>query len=79
MAEGDVHTYYENGLWKNRIEGGRRASNTAVRRSDAVSVGRWMAKGRRVDHIVHDTGDDVHDTGDDEVVERRSYRRATTR
>jgi hypothetical protein len=72
MAEGDVHTYYENGLWKNRIEGGRRASNTAVRRNDAVSVGRWMARDRRVDHL-------VHDAGGGEVVERRSYRRATTR
>lgn len=71
MAEGDVHTYHEDGLWKNRIEGGRRASNTAVRRNDAVSVGREMAKARRVAHFVHAEGG----VADGEVVEQRSYRR----
>ncbi|WP_167441715.1 hypothetical protein [Amycolatopsis vastitatis] len=30
MAEGDVHTYFEDGRWKNRIEGGVRASNTSL-------------------------------------------------
>ncbi len=53
MADGDVHTYYENGTWKNRVEGGVRASNASSRRTDAVLSGRSMARKRRVDHIVH--------------------------
>lgn len=53
MAEGDVHTYFEEGLWKNRVEGGVRASNTSPRRTDAVLAGRLIAKKRRVGHVVH--------------------------
>jgi hypothetical protein len=53
MAEGDVHTVLEDGLWKNRVEGGARASNTSPRRVDAVIAGRQMAKKRRVAHVVH--------------------------
>jgi len=59
MAEGDVHTVYEDGVWKNKIEGGKRASNTAIRRQDAISAGRRMAKERRVDHVIHTPGGEV--------------------
>ncbi|MEV6830061.1 DUF2188 domain-containing protein [Amycolatopsis sp. NPDC051102] len=59
MAEGDVHTYFEDGLWKNRVEGGRRASNTSVRRVDAVLAGRQIARKRRVQHVVHTPQGDV--------------------
>ncbi|WP_371827534.1 DUF2188 domain-containing protein [Amycolatopsis sp. WQ 127309] len=48
-----MHTYYENGTWKNRIEGGVRASNVVRRRTDAVLAGRSMARKRRVDHLIH--------------------------
>ncbi|WP_328453517.1 MULTISPECIES: DUF2188 domain-containing protein [unclassified Amycolatopsis] len=61
MTRGDVHTYYEDGLWKNRIEGGVRASNTSVRRSDALSFGRTMARRKRVTHFVHDAAGDVEE------------------
>ncbi|MEU7791517.1 DUF2188 domain-containing protein [Amycolatopsis sp. NPDC049159] len=67
MAVGDVHTYFEDGLWKNRIEGGARASNTSPRRVDAVLAGRQIAKKRRVGHVVH--------TPQGEVETERDYRR----
>ncbi|WP_370962043.1 DUF2188 domain-containing protein [Amycolatopsis sp. cg9] len=67
MADGDVHTYYEDGLWKNRLEGGTRASNTSPRRVDAVLAGRQLAKKRRVGHVVH--------TPQGEVESERDYRR----
>ncbi|MEA5360987.1 DUF2188 domain-containing protein [Amycolatopsis sp., V23-08] len=55
MAQGDVHTYFEDGEWKNRVEGGSRASNTAIRRTDAFHSGRAMARKRKVGHVVHDS------------------------
>ncbi|WIV55862.1 DUF2188 domain-containing protein [Amycolatopsis nalaikhensis] len=67
MAEGDVHTYFEDGLWKNRVEGGSRASNTSPRRTDAVLSGRSIAKKRHVGHVVH--------KADGEVETERDYRR----
>jgi hypothetical protein len=66
MAEGDVHTVLEDGVWKNRIEGGSRASNTSPRRVDAVVAGRQTAKKRRVAHVVH--------TPDGDVESERDYR-----
>lgn len=71
MAQGDVHTYYEDGLWKNRVEGGRRASNTSPRRTDAVLAGRLIAKKRRVGHVVH--------TPDGDVETERDYRQRPPR
>ncbi|SFW85952.1 DUF2188 domain-containing protein [Amycolatopsis australiensis] len=59
MAEGDVHTYFEDGLWKNRVEGGSRASNTSPRRTDAVLAGRLIAKKRHVGHVVHTPEGDI--------------------
>ncbi|EOD65147.1 DUF2188 domain-containing protein [Amycolatopsis vancoresmycina] len=67
MAEGDVHTVYESGVWKNRVEGGTRASNTSPRRVDAVLAGRQAAKKRRVSHVVH--------TPEGDVESERDYRR----
>ncbi|GHG50174.1 MULTISPECIES: DUF2188 domain-containing protein [Amycolatopsis] len=54
MAEGDLHTYFEDGQWKNRVEGGVRASNASLHRVDAVLAGRQAARKRRVSHIIHD-------------------------
>jgi hypothetical protein len=53
MAVGDVHTVHEDGVWKNRVEGGTRASNTSPHRVDAVLAGRQAAKKRRVGHVIH--------------------------
>ncbi|MET8998575.1 DUF2188 domain-containing protein [Amycolatopsis sp. Hca4] len=66
MADGDVHTVYEDGVWKNRVEGGTRASNTSPRRVDAVVAGRLAARKRRVGHLVH--------TPDGDVESERDYR-----
>ncbi|GAA3524666.1 DUF2188 domain-containing protein [Amycolatopsis ultiminotia] len=63
--DGDVETRYENGLWKNRVHGHVRASNTAKRRDDAVKTGRHMAQARRVVHVVRDE--------DGTVVHRHDY------
>ncbi|PKV96782.1 uncharacterized protein DUF2188 [Amycolatopsis echigonensis] len=75
MAEGDIHTCREGGLWKNRIEGIRRVANTAARRADAVSIGREMAQARGVGHYVHG---EPRPNGDGEIVEQRSYRPAAS-
>jgi hypothetical protein len=52
MAPNDVETYYEDGQWKNKIEGNARASNAHENKAAAVHAGRQMAEGRRVDHII---------------------------
>jgi hypothetical protein len=64
VSRGDVHTYFEDGKWKNRIEGGLRASNTSVRRTDAVLTGRAIARKRRVGHFVHDILGNVEEEKD---------------
>lgn len=52
MAKGDVETYYEDGCWKNRVQGNERASNTADTKAEAQTKGREMAVDRRVEHVV---------------------------
>ncbi|HWD02115.1 MAG TPA: DUF2188 domain-containing protein [Amycolatopsis sp.] len=52
--DGDVETFYESGLWKNKIDGHQRASNTFGDYGQAVKTGRHMAKARRVSHRVRD-------------------------
>lgn len=52
MAKGDIETYHEGGVWKNRVQGGQRASNTADTKAEAQAVGRQMAIERNVEHVV---------------------------
>ncbi|MGW4487332.1 DUF2188 domain-containing protein [Amycolatopsis sp. NPDC004368] len=52
--DGDVETFHENGLWKNKIDGHQRASNTFKDHASAVKTGRHMAQARRVAHRVRD-------------------------
>ncbi|GGP54170.1 DUF2188 domain-containing protein [Saccharothrix coeruleofusca] len=52
MAKGDVETQFEDGRWKNQVEGGERASNTAATKAEAVSEGRRMASDRGVEHVI---------------------------
>lgn len=52
MTKGDVDTYYEDGQWKNKVEGNTRASNVHDRKTDAQSVGRDMAIDRKVEHVI---------------------------
>jgi hypothetical protein len=52
VADGDVETYYDDGVWKNRPQGNQRASNTAPTKAEAEATGRQMAidRGRRTRH-----------------------------
>lgn len=52
MAKGDVETYYEDGVWKNKVEGNQRASNTADTKAAAQAAGREMAIDRGVEHVI---------------------------
>jgi Uncharacterized protein conserved in bacteria (DUF2188) len=52
MAKGDVETYNEDGVWKNRVQGGQRASNTADTKAEAQAAGRQMAIDREVEHVI---------------------------
>jgi hypothetical protein len=52
MAEGDIETYFEDGVWKNRPQGNQRASNSAPTKKEAETAGRQMAVDRGVEHII---------------------------
>jgi len=52
MAKGDVETYYENGEWKNKVEGSRRATHVGGTKAERQATGRKMAQSRKVEHIV---------------------------
>ncbi|MFV8266394.1 Uncharacterised protein [Mycobacteroides abscessus subsp. abscessus] len=52
MAKGDIETYHEDGVWKNRAQGGQRASNTAETKAEAQAAGRQMAIDRGVEHVI---------------------------
>ncbi len=52
LPKGDVETYFENGRWKNKVQGNSRASHVHETRTAAVSAGREMARKRRVEHII---------------------------
>ena len=58
---GEVETYFENGRWKNKVQGNSRASNVHETRAAAVSAGREMARKRMVDHIIKDEGGTVQE------------------
>lgn len=49
---GDIETYFEDGRWKNKVQGSSRAANTHATKAAAAKVGREMARKRRVEHIV---------------------------
>jgi hypothetical protein len=65
MPDGDIETYYEDGKWKNRVEGGQRASSTYETKADAQTDGRRMAKDREVEHIIRNK--------DGEIGQRNTY------
>lgn len=68
MAKGDIETYYEDGQWKNKVEGGQRASNVGDRKSDVQSEGRDMARERGVEHVIRNK--------DGEIGSRNTYPRS---
>jgi hypothetical protein len=52
VAKGDVETYYDDGTWKNKVEGSRRAAHRHDNKSAAEAKGREMAMARRVEHVI---------------------------
>jgi len=52
MAKGDIDTYYDDGQWKNKVEGNSRASNVHDTKADAQAAGRGMAIDRSVEHVI---------------------------
>lgn len=52
MAKGDVETYYEDGVWKNRVQGNVRASNTGETKAEVQARGRQMAIDRDAEHFI---------------------------
>jgi hypothetical protein len=65
MTEGDVETFHEDDLWRNRIEGGHTLPGSYFTREMAVNAGCAEALDRRVDHVVRSM--------DGTVSERHSY------
>ena len=55
----DVETYFENGRWKNKVQGNARASHVHETRAAAISAGREMARKRKVEHIIMSTAGTV--------------------
>jgi hypothetical protein len=52
MTKGDIETYNQDGVWKNRVEGGQKASNTAETKAEAQAAGHQMAIDRGVEHVI---------------------------
>lgn len=55
----NVETYFENGRWKNKVQGNSRASHVHETREAAISVGEEMARQRKVEHIIKSEGGTV--------------------
>ncbi|MDL9938995.1 MULTISPECIES: DUF2188 domain-containing protein [Gordonia] len=52
MAVGDVETYYEDGVWKNKVQGNSRASDTGGTKKEAQARGRDKAIDLGVEHVI---------------------------
>lgn len=48
----NIETYSEDGRWKNRILGNKRASNTFDTKAEAQAKGREMAQKLHSEHII---------------------------
>ena len=59
MAKGDIETFFEDDQWKNKVEGGSRASNTADTKAKAQAAGRQMAIERGVEHIIRNKDGEI--------------------
>jgi hypothetical protein len=53
MATNDVHTVPWKGRWANRRESDLRITRTYRRQSDAIPVGRNLAKKTKSEHFIH--------------------------
>lgn len=66
--KGDIETYFENGEWKNKVEGSSRAANIADNKEQATAKGREMAIERGVEHVIRNQ--------DGKIGERNTYPRS---
>jgi hypothetical protein len=65
MPRGDVETYHQDGMWKNKVEGDDSAESTHDTKDGAIQAGRDMARSRKVEHIIKNM--------DGTIAERSSY------
>lgn len=68
MPAGDIETYFEDGQWKNRVQGNKRASDTHETKADAQAAGRESAIRRGAEHIIKNK--------DGKIGERNTYPRS---
>jgi hypothetical protein len=52
MAKGDIETYFEDGVWKNRRQGSSRAFNVEETKAEASQEGRAAAIRDGVEHLI---------------------------
>ncbi len=52
MGDGDIRTYYEDGVWKSKVEGSSRAAHVGGTKAEQQAVGRRMAMDRHVEHTI---------------------------
>jgi hypothetical protein len=68
MATGDIETFFEDGVWKNRTQGSASAENRHTDKCAALAVAREMACQRKVEHVIKNkdgTIADAKDNGND--------------
>ncbi len=65
MPKGDIETYFEDNVWKNKIEGNLIEHSAYERKLTAILVGTNMARSRKVEHIIKNK--------DGTISERNSY------
>ena len=61
MPAGDVETFHQDGIWKNRIESGETLPGEWDTKDPAVAAGRNEARGRKVEHIVRHVDGSIGD------------------
>ena len=63
--KGDIETCFEDGRWRNKVEGEESASSTHDTKKEARKIGRRLAKIRGVEHVIKKK--------DGTIKERNSY------
>jgi len=53
MTSSDVETYFEDGAWRNWVDGGQ-LGGPHPSRDDAIAEGRDAARDRGVEHVIRD-------------------------
>jgi hypothetical protein len=52
MSKRGIETYHEDGQWKNKVQGSRRAATIHGTKAAAEAKGRAMAMARKVEHLI---------------------------